>query len=136
MVHLPMFHNTVFTHERQGSVPRTRTMVIFSLVPSRMLQSVCCVLKIQPCLADQATYQVLIYIILLIMFDFRYYNALYKKLLDKELPQTSHQAVWINLMLKSIRKDSNIIRKKSFIKRILQVCSSIRFSISPHQTVH
>lgn len=52
---------------------------------------------------------------------FRFYNALYKKLFDKELIQTSHQAIWLNLMMKAIRKDDNDNRKKSFVKRILQV---------------
>ncbi|XP_065202872.1 CCAAT/enhancer-binding protein zeta [Planococcus citri] len=52
----------------------------------------------------------------------RFYNALYKKLFDKELIQTSHQAIWLNLMMKAIRKDTNNNRRKSFVKRILQVC--------------
>lgn len=59
----------------------------------------------------------------MLLIDFRFYNALYKKLLDKELIHTSHQAIWLNLLMKAIRKDTNENRKKSFVKRMLQVCN-------------
>ncbi|KAL4237550.1 hypothetical protein ACF0H5_002264 [Mactra antiquata] len=53
----------------------------------------------------------------------RYYNALYKKLTDPALKVSSKQAVFLNLLYKSIKKDDSERRVKAFIKRLLQVCS-------------
>ncbi|CAH1391896.1 unnamed protein product [Nezara viridula] len=54
--------------------------------------------------------------------DDRFYSALYKKLLDKDLNKSCHHAVFINLLAKAITRDTNINRIKAIIKRLLQVC--------------
>ncbi|XP_061172895.1 CCAAT/enhancer-binding protein zeta-like [Saccostrea echinata] len=53
----------------------------------------------------------------------RYYVALYKKLLEPELKNTAKQAMFLNLLFKSMKKDSVERRVKAFVKRLLQVCS-------------
>ncbi|XP_078085710.1 CCAAT/enhancer-binding protein zeta [Mustelus asterias] len=53
----------------------------------------------------------------------RYYVALYRKLLDPELAQCSKQAMFLNLLYKSLKSDVVLRRVKAFIKRILQVSS-------------
>ncbi|XP_067901411.1 CCAAT/enhancer-binding protein zeta [Heterodontus francisci] len=50
----------------------------------------------------------------------RYYVALYRKLLDPELAQYSKQAMFLNLLYKSLKSDVVLCRIKAFIKRILQ----------------
>ncbi|GCB66253.1 hypothetical protein scyTo_0010079 [Scyliorhinus torazame] len=50
----------------------------------------------------------------------RYYVALYRKLLDPGLAQCSKQAMFLNLLYKSLKSDVVLRRVKAFIKRILQ----------------
>ncbi|XP_072120991.1 CCAAT/enhancer-binding protein zeta [Mobula birostris] len=50
----------------------------------------------------------------------RYYVALYRKLLDPGLAQSSKQAMFLNLLYKSLKSDIVLRRIKAFIKRILQ----------------
>ncbi|XP_067844798.1 CCAAT/enhancer-binding protein zeta isoform X2 [Heptranchias perlo] len=50
----------------------------------------------------------------------RYYVALYRKLLDPGLAQCSKQAMFLNLLYKSLKSDLVLRRVKAFIKRILQ----------------
>jgi len=52
----------------------------------------------------------------------RYYTALYKKIFDERLITTSHQAVCIHLIYKSIWDDKCTERVVAFMKRIFQMC--------------
>ncbi|XP_041037850.1 CCAAT/enhancer-binding protein zeta [Carcharodon carcharias] len=51
----------------------------------------------------------------------RYYVALYRKLLDPGMALCSKQAMFLNLLYKSLKSDVVLHRVKAFIKRILQV---------------
>ncbi|KAJ8309042.1 hypothetical protein KUTeg_013916 [Tegillarca granosa] len=53
----------------------------------------------------------------------RYYTALYKKMADPALKSSAKQAMFLNLLFKSMRKDLSERRIKAFIKRLLQICS-------------
>ncbi|KAL8738209.1 MAG: hypothetical protein Q9181_000980 [Wetmoreana brouardii] len=57
------------------------------------------------------------------IFVDRYYRALYESLLDPRLLTSSKQALYLNLLFKSLRSDLNIKRVKAFTKRLLQVVS-------------
>lgn len=52
----------------------------------------------------------------------RYYSALYKKVFDEQLISTSHQAIFIHLIYKSLWDDKCTERMVSFMKRIYQMC--------------
>eukprot|EP00731_Ephydatia_muelleri_P028352 Em0019g1225a len=54
----------------------------------------------------------------------RYYQALYTKLLDPALRNLSGQAMFLNVLYKSLKSDPVMNRVKAFLKRILQVCGS------------
>lgn len=51
----------------------------------------------------------------------RFYSALYKKLADVKITNTTHQAILLNLIYKAMLKDQEVSRVKTFIKRLLQV---------------
>lgn len=51
----------------------------------------------------------------------RYYTALYKKMLDPGLTTCSKQAMFLNLIYKSLKADIMLRRVKAFVKRLLQV---------------
>ncbi|OCT77994.1 CCAAT/enhancer-binding protein zeta [Xenopus laevis] len=51
----------------------------------------------------------------------RYYGALYRKLLDPGLSQASKQAMFLNLIYKSMKADVVLRRVKAFVKRLLQI---------------
>lgn len=51
----------------------------------------------------------------------RYYRVLYDSLLDPRLVTSSKQAMYLNLLFKSIRSDRNLGRVMAFVKRLLQV---------------
>ncbi|KAL8696237.1 MAG: hypothetical protein Q9224_002899 [Gallowayella concinna] len=53
----------------------------------------------------------------------RYYRTLYESLLDPRLLTSSKQALYLNLLFKSLRSDFNVKRVKAFAKRLLQVVS-------------
>ncbi|KAL8766349.1 MAG: hypothetical protein Q9209_006876 [Squamulea sp. 1 TL-2023] len=53
----------------------------------------------------------------------RYYRTLYESLLDPRLLTSSKQALYLNLLFKSLRADLNVKRVKAFAKRLLQVVS-------------
>lgn len=54
----------------------------------------------------------------------RYYRTLYESLLDQRLLNSSKQGIFLNLLYKSLKQDSdNIARVEAFVKRILQVAS-------------
>ncbi|EDO16654.1 hypothetical protein Kpol_1052p1, partial [Vanderwaltozyma polyspora DSM 70294] len=53
----------------------------------------------------------------------RYYRTLYESLLDPRLVTSSKQGIYLNLLFKSLKQDSeNIERVEAFVKRILQIC--------------
>lgn len=58
------------------------------------------------------------------IFLSRFYSALYKKIIDPQVNNTTHQAVFLNLIFKALRKDTSLNRVNVFIKRLLQVCLS------------
>ncbi|XP_007521061.2 CCAAT/enhancer-binding protein zeta [Erinaceus europaeus] len=51
----------------------------------------------------------------------RYYAALYRKMLDPGLTSCSKQALFLNLVYKSLKADIVLRRVKAFVKRLLQV---------------
>ncbi|XP_004686350.1 PREDICTED: CCAAT/enhancer-binding protein zeta [Condylura cristata] len=51
----------------------------------------------------------------------RYYSALYRKMLDPGLISCSKQAMFLNLVYKSLKADIMLRRVKAFVKRLLQV---------------
>ncbi|QLG70388.1 hypothetical protein HG535_0A03270 [Zygotorulaspora mrakii] len=54
----------------------------------------------------------------------RYYRTLYESLLDPRLISSSKQGIYLNLLHKSLKQDSqNVSRVEAFVKRILQVCA-------------
>lgn len=52
----------------------------------------------------------------------RYYTALYRKLVDVDIFNTTHSALLFSLIYKSMKQDKNTDRVTSFIKRLLQLC--------------
>ncbi|CAF1034603.1 unnamed protein product [Rotaria sp. Silwood1] len=54
--------------------------------------------------------------------DERYYNALYKKLSEPEWKNSKMLSTFLNLIFKSMLKDSMESRIRAFIKRLLQLC--------------
>ncbi|KAI4126062.1 MAG: hypothetical protein LQ338_003950 [Usnochroma carphineum] len=53
----------------------------------------------------------------------RFYRTLYESLLDPRLLTSSKQALYLNLLFKSLRSDLKVKRVKAFAKRLLQVVS-------------
>ena len=53
----------------------------------------------------------------------RFYRTLYESLLDPRLLTTSKQALYLNLLFKSLRSDLHVKRVMAFLKRLLQVAS-------------
>ena len=51
----------------------------------------------------------------------RFYRTLYESLLDPRLLTSSKQALYLNLLFRSVRADLNVKRVKAFAKRLLQV---------------
>ncbi|KAI9819961.1 MAG: hypothetical protein M1827_006531 [Pycnora praestabilis] len=51
----------------------------------------------------------------------RYYRTLYESLLDPRLLSSSKQAMYLNLVFRSLKSDLNVKRVKAFIKRLLQI---------------
>ncbi|CAF0814566.1 unnamed protein product [Rotaria sordida] len=54
--------------------------------------------------------------------DERYYNALYKKLSEPEWKNSKMLSTFLNLIFKSMLKDTMESRIRAFIKRLLQLC--------------
>ncbi|KAL4704681.1 hypothetical protein ACJJTC_016625 [Scirpophaga incertulas] len=52
----------------------------------------------------------------------RYYTALYRKLSNAEIFNSTHSALLFSLIYKSLKQDKNVDRVTSFIKRLLQLC--------------
>lgn len=51
----------------------------------------------------------------------RLYRVLYESLLDIRLSTSSKQAMYLNLIMRTLKSDMNIKRVKAFVKRMLQV---------------
>lgn len=51
----------------------------------------------------------------------RFYRTLYESLLDPRLVTSSKQALYLNLLLRSLKNDVDVRRVKAFAKRMLQV---------------
>ncbi|KAG8533446.1 uncharacterized protein KY384_002229 [Bacidia gigantensis] len=56
-------------------------------------------------------------------FSDRFYRTLYESLLDPRLLTSSKQAMYLNLLYRSLRSDLDVKRIKAFAKRLLQVIS-------------
>lgn len=52
----------------------------------------------------------------------RYYMTLYESLLDPRLIRSSKQALYLNLLFRSLKNDVDVRRVKAFVKRMLQIC--------------
>ncbi|KAJ2501281.1 RNA-binding ribosome biosynthesis protein mak21 [Coemansia sp. RSA 1972] len=52
----------------------------------------------------------------------RFYRTLYDSLLDPRLDQTSKKAMFLNVLFRALKSDTQTPRVMAFIKRILQVC--------------
>ncbi|KAF9236785.1 ribosome biogenesis protein [Melanogaster broomeanus] len=57
-------------------------------------------------------------------FSDRYYRTLYSSLHDGRLATSSKQAMYLNLLFKSLKADDNIERVKTFVRRFIQVLVS------------
>jgi ribosome biogenesis protein MAK21 len=53
----------------------------------------------------------------------RYYRTLYESLLDPRLVTSSKQALYLNLLYRSLKADVDVRRVKAFVKRMLQILS-------------
>lgn len=51
----------------------------------------------------------------------RFYRTLYESLLDPRLISSSKQALYLNLLFRSLKNDVDVRRVKAFVKRMLQV---------------
>ena len=51
----------------------------------------------------------------------RFYRTLYESLLDPRLLTSSKQAMYLNLLFRSLKSDINAKRVQAFVKRLLQV---------------
>ena len=60
----------------------------------------------------------------------RFYRTLYESLLDPRLLTSSKQALFLNLLFRSLRSDLNVKRVKAFAKRLLQVVAMHQPSFS------
>lgn len=52
----------------------------------------------------------------------RFYRTLYESLMDPRLIRSSKQALYLNLLYRSLKNDVDVRRVKAFVKRMLQVC--------------
>ncbi|EEB06233.1 ribosome biogenesis protein Noc1 [Schizosaccharomyces japonicus yFS275] len=51
----------------------------------------------------------------------RFYRTLYESLLDQRLIDSSKQALYLNLLFKALIVETNVVRVKAFVKRMLQI---------------
>ncbi|KAF8469035.1 CBF/Mak21 family-domain-containing protein [Kalaharituber pfeilii] len=51
----------------------------------------------------------------------RFYRTLYESLLDQRILTSSKQSMYLNLLFKALKADTNIKRIKAFVKRLVQV---------------
>jgi ribosome biogenesis protein MAK21 len=53
----------------------------------------------------------------------RFYRTLYESLLDPRVSHSSKQSLYLNLLFKALRADSDIRRVKAYIKRMVQIAA-------------
>lgn len=51
----------------------------------------------------------------------RFYRTLYSSLIDSRLSESNKQAMYLNLIFKALKHDSNVERVKAFVRRFVQV---------------
>ncbi|THG97212.1 hypothetical protein EW026_g4738 [Hermanssonia centrifuga] len=51
----------------------------------------------------------------------RFYRTLYSSLLDPRLASSNKQAMYLNLLFKALKADSNVERVKAFVRRFIQI---------------
>ena len=51
----------------------------------------------------------------------RFYRTLYASLTDPRLSTTNKQALYLNLVFKALKADTNIDRVKAFVRRFIQI---------------
>ena len=51
----------------------------------------------------------------------RFYRTLYSSLLDQRLASSNKQAMYLNLLFKALKADTNIERVKAFVRRFIQI---------------
>jgi ribosome biogenesis protein MAK21 len=51
----------------------------------------------------------------------RFYTSLYKKMLDPDVIKSKHHALFLNIVYKSLKSDTQLTRIQAFIKRLLQI---------------
>lgn len=52
----------------------------------------------------------------------QFYRTLYESLLDLRLIRSSKQALYLNLLYRSLKNDVDVRRVKAFVKRMIQIC--------------
>lgn len=53
----------------------------------------------------------------------RFYRTLYESLLDPRIHQSSKQSMYLNLLFKAIRADTDMRRIMAYVKRMVQIAS-------------
>lgn len=51
----------------------------------------------------------------------RFYRTLYSSLLDQRLASSNKQAMYLNLLFKALKADTNVERVKAFVRRFIQI---------------
>lgn len=51
----------------------------------------------------------------------RFYRTLYSSLLDQRLATSNKQAMYLNLLFKALKADTNVERVKAFVRRFIQI---------------
>ncbi|PUU76119.1 CBF/Mak21 family-domain-containing protein [Tuber borchii] len=54
----------------------------------------------------------------------RFYRTLYESLLDQRLVNSSKQAMYLNLLFRALKADTQVKRTKAFVKRLVQVAAT------------
>ena len=54
----------------------------------------------------------------------RFYRTLYESLLDPRLSKSNKQAMYLNLLFKAMKHDTNLDRVKAFVRRFVQVLTA------------
>lgn len=53
----------------------------------------------------------------------RFYRTLYESLLDQRLVTSSKQAMYLNLLFRALKVDTQVKRVKAFVKRVIQIAT-------------
>ncbi|PWW72335.1 CBF-domain-containing protein [Tuber magnatum] len=54
----------------------------------------------------------------------RFYRTLYESLLDQRLVNSSKQAMYLNLLFRALKADTQVKRVKAFVKRLVQIAAT------------